>query len=127
MAEKYDFITKKWTIISEMTDPRRALTAVSLPNGVYAIGGYNGDKYLDSVERYDWDIEEWVNVKSMITSRWTLSSVSSTDCRYIYAIGGFNGWAQNTVERYDVSEDKWEMIQSMNSTRFMHSSVLIKQ
>lgn len=126
-AERYNFTTNTWTTINEMIDSRRALTAVSLPNGVYAIGGYNGDKYLDSVERYDCDLDEWVTVKSMISSRWTLSSVSSTDCRYIYAIGGFDGSAKNTVERYDVFDDKWEMIQSMHNKRFMHSSVLIKQ
>jgi hypothetical protein len=26
--------------------PRRALTAVSLPDGIYAIGGFDGKKYL---------------------------------------------------------------------------------
>jgi hypothetical protein len=52
-----------------MGDPRRALSAVSLPNGVYAIGGYDGEKYLNSVERYDQDSDEWVKVKPMNTKR----------------------------------------------------------
>lgn len=32
--------------------PRRALTAVTLPDGIYAIGGFDGFNYLSSVERY---------------------------------------------------------------------------
>lgn len=47
-----------------MNEKRRALSAVSLPNGVYAIGGF-GEKYLNSVERFDLEQNKWVNVKSM--------------------------------------------------------------
>lgn len=62
-----------------MSDQRRALSAVSLPNGVYAIGGYDGEKYLSSVERYDQEKDEWIPIKSMNQKRCTLSSVSSKD------------------------------------------------
>jgi len=110
-----------------MKDSRRALSAVSLPNGVYALGGYDGEKYLSSVEKYDNETNQWVQVSSMLQKRCTLSSVSSNDCRYIYAIGGFNGSALETVERYDVIIGKWEQIKNMNSKRFMHASVLIRE
>lgn len=118
---------KQWIVVGEMSDQRRALTAVSLPNGVYAIGGYDGEKYLNSVERYDQETNLWLPVKPMKQKRCTLSSVSSNDCRYIYAIGGFNGHPLETVERFDVQDGEWELIKSMNSKRFMHASVLIKQ
>jgi len=36
-----------------MSTPRRALTVVTLPDGIYAIGGYDGSKYLNSVEKFD--------------------------------------------------------------------------
>jgi len=36
-----------------MAIARRALAAVSLPDGIYAIGGFNGTSYLSSVEKYD--------------------------------------------------------------------------
>lgn len=78
-AEKYDFDREKWILIGDMSYPRRALSAVSLPNGVYAIGGYDGEKYLSSVERYDSDADEWVSVCPMTQKRCTLSSVSSND------------------------------------------------
>ncbi len=74
-----------------MKDPRRALAAVALPDGIYAIGGYNGKEYINTVEKYDFFSNEWIEVTKMNTPRCTLSAVSSPDCQYIYAIGGFNG------------------------------------
>jgi hypothetical protein len=126
-AERYDFDLEKWIVLSKMKYPRRALSAVSLPNGVYALGGYDGERYLNSVEKYDQESDRWVSVEPMNQKRCTLSSVSSNDLRYIYAIGGFNGSALGTVERYDVYENKWEMLPSMNSKRFMHASVRISK
>ena len=36
-----------------MNVPRRALSSVKLPDGIYAVGGFDGFNYLNSVERYD--------------------------------------------------------------------------
>ena len=44
-----------------MNEKWRALAAVSLPNGVYAIGGFGGT-YLKSVERYDSELNKWILV-----------------------------------------------------------------
>ena len=91
-----------------MKEPRRALTAVALPDGIYAIGGYNGKEYVNSVERYDFFTNQWHGISSMKKPRCTLSAVTSPDCQYIYAIGGFNGSALNSVERYDVAREEWD-------------------
>jgi hypothetical protein len=37
----------------------RALSAVSLPDGIYVLGGYNGTEYLDQVSRFDPCASEW--------------------------------------------------------------------
>jgi influenza virus NS1A-binding protein len=50
-AERYDFTTGQWEMLPEMNEARRALAAVALPDGIYAIGGYDGKQYLDSVEK----------------------------------------------------------------------------
>lgn len=42
-AERYDPLTRHWERLPPMNEHRRALAAVSLPDGVYAIGGYNGN------------------------------------------------------------------------------------
>lgn len=41
-------------MLPEMTEARRALAAVALPDGIYAIGGYDGKQYLSSVEKYNY-------------------------------------------------------------------------
>ena len=41
-AERFDFATGQWEMLPEMNEARRALAAVALPDGIYAIGGYDG-------------------------------------------------------------------------------------
>jgi hypothetical protein len=48
-----------------MAIARRALTVVSLPDGIYAIGGFNGTSYLSSVEKYDDQLDEWALISSL--------------------------------------------------------------
>ena len=50
-AERFDFNTGQWEMLPEMNEARRALAAVALPDGIYAIGGYDGKQYLSSVEK----------------------------------------------------------------------------
>lgn len=107
-AERFDLTTGKWELIAPMKEGRRALAAVALPDGIYAIGGYNGKEYINSVEKYDFFTNEWTLIKPMSTPRCTLSAVASSDCQYIYVIGGFNGSSLNTVERYNVHDEVWE-------------------
>ena len=97
--ERYDPRTGKWEFIASLNIPRRALAVVSLPDGMYAIGGYDGQNYLNSVERYDESSDKWVLVSSMNCSRCTLSAVATPDGQYIYVFGGFNNGPLNNVER----------------------------
>jgi len=41
-AERYDPVTNEWESIAKLNIPRRALSAVALPDGIYAIGGFDG-------------------------------------------------------------------------------------
>jgi hypothetical protein len=61
----------------------------------------------------------------MQKSRCTLAAVASSDCQYIYSIGGFNGCSLDLVERYDIMRDEWELSTPMISKRFMHEAVNI--
>jgi hypothetical protein len=62
-----------------MEEARRALAVVAMPDGIYAIGGYDGSKYLSSIEKYDLFTETWTTVKPMNVARCTLSAVASVD------------------------------------------------
>lgn len=58
-VEWYNFDKGMWELIGSMNEKRRALSAVSLPNGVYAIGGF-GKTYLNTVEWYDSELNKWI-------------------------------------------------------------------
>jgi N-acetylneuraminic acid mutarotase len=45
-AERFNFDTQQWEWLPPMKEARRALAAVVLPDGIYAIGGYDGRQYL---------------------------------------------------------------------------------
>lgn len=52
---------------------------------IYVVGGYDGTKQLNTVERYDTEKDIWEFVSSMKISRSALS-VTVLDCK-IYAMG----------------------------------------
>ena len=124
-AEVYNIEIETWEKIPNMAFPRRALSAVTLPDGIYAVGGYNGSNYLKEVEKYDYRMKRWINMAPMKYGRCTLSCVPSNDLQYIYAIGGFNGSALNIVERYSIVDNKWEEVAALKTPRFMHCSVTV--
>ena len=41
-SERFDFQTQEWSLLPAMKQARRALAVVALPDGIYAIGGYDG-------------------------------------------------------------------------------------
>jgi N-acetylneuraminic acid mutarotase len=47
--EAFDFQKQAWEIVGKMEEPKRALNAVALPDGIYVMGGYNGKEYLNTV------------------------------------------------------------------------------
>jgi N-acetylneuraminic acid mutarotase len=108
-AERYDLNTGRWEMLAKLSEGRRALSVVALPDGIYAIGGYSGQQYLASVERYDIYKNVWTKIEAMVSPKCTLSCVVSLpDLRYVYAVGGFNGKPLETVERYDITSESWE-------------------
>lgn len=50
-AERYNPVYQVWEKIASLNRPRRALCAVTLPDGIYAIGGFDGNNYINSVEK----------------------------------------------------------------------------
>jgi len=98
-VERYDPAKGVWEKIASLNTPRRALAAVTLPDGIYAIGGYDGENYLSTVEKYEESTNEWVFVASMNYPRCTLSAVISSDLRNIFVMGGFDNGPLKTVEK----------------------------
>ncbi|XP_023991444.1 kelch-like protein 4 isoform X2 [Salvelinus sp. IW2-2015] len=58
-VERYDPKTDTWTTVSSLSVPRDAVGICLLGDRLYAVGGYDGTSYLNSVESYDAQNNEW--------------------------------------------------------------------
>jgi influenza virus NS1A-binding protein len=110
-----------------MIQPRRALSVVTLADGIYAIGGFDGQNYLNSVEKYDEFSNSWTMICSMVHARCTHHAVAVFETQEIYVFGGFDYSPLSSVERYSVVTDTWEDVGSMPVPRFMHGCVYMRE
>ncbi|XP_047210357.1 kelch-like protein 4 isoform X2 [Girardinichthys multiradiatus] len=58
-VERYDPKTDTWTTVSSLSIPRDAVGVCLLGDRLYAVGGYDGQSYLKTVESYDAQNNEW--------------------------------------------------------------------
>ncbi|XP_028314782.1 kelch-like protein 4 isoform X1 [Gouania willdenowi] len=58
-VERYDPKTDTWTTVSSLSVPRDAVGICLLGDRLYAVGGYDGQTYLKTVESYDTQNNEW--------------------------------------------------------------------
>lgn len=54
-----------WTTVSSLSVPRDAVGVCLLGDRLYAVGGYDGQSYLSTVESYDALNNEWTEVNSL--------------------------------------------------------------
>ena len=69
--------TGEWEEVHSMAVGRRAMAVVTLLDGVYAIGGFDGNNYLSSVERLDEKTGVWTNLQPMAQPRCTFAVVAT--------------------------------------------------
>ncbi|XP_061691389.1 kelch-like protein 4 isoform X1 [Syngnathoides biaculeatus] len=58
-VERYDPKTDAWTTVSSLGVPRDAVGVCLLGDRLYAVGGYDGQSYLTTVESYDAQNNDW--------------------------------------------------------------------
>lgn len=68
-AERYDPKTDQWTMIANISSPRDAVGVCILGERVFAVGGYDGQHYLQDVESYDPVTNEWAKMSTLCTGR----------------------------------------------------------
>lgn len=59
---RYDPKTDVWTAVASMSISRDAVGVCLLGDKLYAVGGYDGQTYLNTVESYDPQTNEWTQV-----------------------------------------------------------------
>ncbi len=100
-------ITRK----AQMIQNRKEHSTVQLQNAVYALGGFDGENFLKTCERYDLEKDEWKFVASMKIPKCAFAS-SVLNNRFIYVFGGYDGMERlNTIEKYDSEFNRWDLLQ----------------
>ena len=57
--ERFNPKHNQWEYVASMNHARDGLCVAADDDYLYAISGYDGDKYLKSIERYDPDRDIW--------------------------------------------------------------------
>lgn len=76
---------------------------------IYLIGGYDGNRSLSSVERFDFLTKKWEHMQPMLDRRTSLNTITIIDKDpSIYVIGGIkNSHLMNSVDMYNIRLNQW--------------------
>uniref|UniRef100_A0A8D2QM57 BTB domain-containing protein n=1 Tax=Zosterops lateralis melanops TaxID=1220523 RepID=A0A8D2QM57_ZOSLA len=66
---RYDPKTDTWTMVAPLSMPRDAVGVCLLGDKLYAVGGYDGQSYLNTMEAYDPQTNEWTQMASLNIGR----------------------------------------------------------
>ena len=66
-VETLDPSVNRWRFVKPMSTARKQFSLIATPAGLYAMGGWDSSKQLDSVECYNPATDCWTVVASMLT------------------------------------------------------------
>ena len=126
-AEAFDFARGAWRALAPMSAPRIWLGAATVGSRTFAVGGYDGSKYLDLVEAFVPGPEDAPVGSTAAQGRWercaSLSQGRSTagvaSCGgVLYCAGGFCAPHYLSLsEAYDPAADRWWGVAPLPSAR----------
>jgi len=119
-----------WTTKANMPTARDYLTACSVNEKIYAIGGLiYGDVIIDTVEEYNPATNTWATKASIPTARTGIAS-AVVDGK-IYVFGGMvcdldgSAWASEKTEVYDPENNTWQTRTDMPTARNNPSAIAV--
>uniref|UniRef100_A0A9L0SJS1 Intracisternal A particle-promoted polypeptide n=1 Tax=Equus caballus TaxID=9796 RepID=A0A9L0SJS1_HORSE len=116
-TECYDPVTKQWTTVASMNQPRCGLGVCVCYGAIYALGGWVGAEIGNTIERFDPDENKWELVGNMAMSRYYFGCCEMQGL--IYVIGGINneGIELRSFEVYDPLSKRWSPLPPMGTRR----------
>ena len=88
-AEKFDIATNEWTEIANMQSRRSDFASTVYEGNILAIGGFNGEGWLNSIEKYNPQTNSWTTIGHMPSPRSGASAVTLGN--KVYVMGGYDG------------------------------------
>lgn len=117
-VERFDPETDTWAVMSPMKKPRCGVGVAVLNNVLYAVGGHDGEAYLNSIECYHpregiWKTDDVPPLRSTRTSVGV-----ATQYGYLYVIGGQESqYSLDLVDKYNPSTKEWQKCAPLNNKR----------
>ncbi|CAK9302575.1 unnamed protein product [Gordionus sp. m RMFG-2023] len=112
-GEKYNPINNQWTMLpKDMHRQRSDACAATIKNKIFMVGGFNGEEITNTAEYLDTDLEQWIEIRPMLSPRTGVRCVSHNNI--LYVVGGFNGTNRlNSGEYYNLEKGDWVEIPNM--------------
>lgn len=104
--EVYDCLRDSWEVGASMTVPRRNCASTELDGRIFAIGGFDGAKIVNSAESYDARMRGWMVMEPMPTQR--SSPMACAQGGKIWVLGGTSGTRLRSIDVYDPRANRWE-------------------
>lgn len=108
--EIYDCLRDQWCDGSSMKVPRRNCASCELDGRVYAIGGFDGNRIINSVEAYDNRLRSWMSIEPLPVQRSSASACAQGG--KIYVLGGTSGTRLKTIDCFDPRANRWESLKT---------------
>lgn len=84
-----------WTTVSSLSISRDAVGVCLLGDRLYAVGGHDGQSYLNTVESYDAQNNEWTEVNKHKRISLSIPDLSkASQCSFCF---GEHSWLRNAV------------------------------
>jgi len=114
--EIYDCLRDQWEVGSSLKFPRRNCASAELDGRIYAIGGFDGSKIINTVEAYDNRLKNWMTIEPLPTAR--SSAMACAQGGKLWVLGGTSGTRLRTVDVFDPRANRWDSQKvEMNETR----------
>ena len=122
-VEVYSADNNEWLPINDLIHPRRSHCSISVPGGLFVVGGYDGMNYLASVERLDEESGQWEEVLQLMHPRCTFG-IAPHEQGFL-VLGGFAKTPTDSCEVCSTKSLKSRQADPLLCKRFMHSSILL--
>lgn len=110
-------MTNEWNLVTPMLTARAGCQLIAYEETIYALGGFNEDSCLNSVEYFDREENTWVATTPMLEMRCDFGAVAHHN--RIYVLGGNSEKSTNygdieteldSVEYFDGSSKTWTRV-----------------
>jgi hypothetical protein len=116
MVMHLDKNQQEWVGAAAMGSARSVGGSASIDNKLYVVGGFDGERAMDSAEMFDCTTNTWSLLPPLLQRRCSCSCAVLRG--QLYVVGGVCGpMALSHVERFDINIKKWISVSPLSETR----------